>query len=100
VGDELQRRIIKEGVVCLAYHREESLKHWFWDCPHSTAMWEVARSLTSLPLQSPDCPVRRHSDLHGWVLDWLGSMEEKELGLAIMLIYQMWLARNEARDAV
>jgi ribonuclease HI len=27
-------------------------------------------------------------------------MEEKELGLAIMLIYQMWLARNEARDAV
>jgi ribonuclease HI len=27
-------------------------------------------------------------------------MEEKELGLAIMLIYQMWLARNEAREAV
>jgi ribonuclease HI len=27
-------------------------------------------------------------------------MEEKELGLAIMLIYQMWLARNEAREVV
>jgi hypothetical protein len=27
-------------------------------------------------------------------------MEEKELGLAIMLIYQMWLARNKAWEAV
>jgi hypothetical protein len=25
-------------------------------------------------------------------------MDEKELAFSIMLLYQMWLARNEARD--
>jgi hypothetical protein len=31
-------------------------------------------------------------------LDWLGQLEEKELAVGIMVLYQMWLARNEARE--
>jgi ribonuclease HI len=33
------------------------------------------------------------------MLNWLGNLE-KELGTAIMIFYQLWLARNEARDKI
>jgi hypothetical protein len=36
--------------------------------------------------------------LQGWLLDWLSGLQEKELALGIMVIYQIWLARNEARE--
>jgi hypothetical protein len=32
-------------------------------------------------------------------LDWFGKLKEKELGVAMLAIYQLWLARNDARDA-
>jgi ribonuclease HI len=98
VGDELQRRRIKEGVKCIVCSQDESLLHHFWLCPHSVATWEVGREGTGLQLCSPSSLVWRPSELHGWVLDWLGRMDEKELAFSIMLLYQMWLARNEARD--
>jgi hypothetical protein len=31
------------------------------------------------------------------MLDWLGNLEEKELGAAIMIIYQLWLARKKGQ---
>jgi hypothetical protein len=49
-------------------------------------------------MESPVADIRNHRLLHGWILDWLGRLEEKELGISILLIYQMWLARNEARE--
>jgi hypothetical protein len=67
VGNELQCRKIKEGVLCLVCNREESLLHHFWHCPHSTATWEIARSQMGLSLSSPDSLVRRHPELHAWL---------------------------------
>jgi ribonuclease HI len=32
------------------------------------------------------------------VLDWIGGLEEKELTIGIMVLYQLWLARNDARE--
>jgi hypothetical protein len=32
------------------------------------------------------------------LLDWLGSVLEKELGMAMLGLYHMWLARNDARE--
>jgi hypothetical protein len=49
-------------------------------------------------MERPEADVHNHRLLHGWILDWLGRLGEKELGISIMLIFQMWLARNEARE--
>jgi hypothetical protein len=43
VGDERQRRHIKEGVKCIVCHKDESLLHRFWRCPQSASVWEIAR---------------------------------------------------------
>jgi ribonuclease HI len=32
------------------------------------------------------------------LLDWLGSLGERELEVSMMVLYQAWLARNEARE--
>jgi hypothetical protein len=39
VGKELKHRCIKDGIICLVCHREESLPHRFWSCPHSAMTW-------------------------------------------------------------
>ena len=36
--------------------------------------------------------------MQGWFLDWLGVLREKEMAIGIMLMYQLWHARNEARN--
>jgi ribonuclease HI len=34
------------------------------------------------------------------MLEWFSGMKEEELCLSIMILYQLWLARNEAREEV
>jgi hypothetical protein len=99
VGEELQRRKIKPGVRCIVCDRGESLLHRFWACGHSAETWDIARRMTGMRLDHP-LVVRRHRDLHGWLLEWFGGMKEDELSISIMILYQIWLARNEARDEV
>jgi ribonuclease HI len=41
-----------------------------------------------------------HKALKLWLLDWSSSLEEKELVLGLMTLYHMWLARNDAREAL
>jgi hypothetical protein len=48
---------------------------------------------------SPPDDLHSHSELEGWLLDWFGKLKEKELGVTMLAIYQLWLARNDARDA-
>lgn len=98
VGCELQRRHVKEGVKCIACDREETLLHRFWTCPHSVAIWDQARQMTGFRFSHPNELIRRHRDLHGWMLDWIGKLEDKELCVCLMILYQMWLARNDARE--
>jgi hypothetical protein len=38
--------------------------------------------------------------LQGWLLYWFGSLKEDEINVCVMILYQMWLARNEAREEV
>jgi ribonuclease HI len=42
--------------------------------------------------------MRQHRDLHGWLLQWLSGLQEDEINVCIMVLYQLWLARNDARD--
>jgi hypothetical protein len=44
--------------------------------------------------------VQRPRELQSWLLDWLGKLLDKEVVVAIMILYQMWLARNDAREQV
>jgi ribonuclease HI len=100
VGVELQRRKIKTGVTCVVCHREESLVHRFWLCPHSARVWELLREQTGLRLVSPPDNCAPQHLLQAWLLEQFGRMDEGELCLMLMTIYQLWLARNEAREAV
>lgn len=40
-----------------------------------------------------------HAELKGWLLDWIGKGQQKELELAFTLIYNLWQARNNARES-
>jgi ribonuclease HI len=98
VGDELRRRNIKAGVVCVACNRAETIHHRFWACPHSVRIWELLKERSGLRLAAPPRDCRSHGELQTWLLDWLAGLKEKELALAMMALYHMWLARNDARD--
>jgi hypothetical protein len=41
-----------------------------------------------------------HKALKLWLLDWFSNLEEKELALGLMTLYHMWLAQNDAREAL
>jgi ribonuclease HI len=99
VGHELARRKIKMGVRCVVCFRDETMIHRFWRCPYAARTWECMRELTSLPLDAPPDRVYEQKDLASWMLEWMGKTNDRELALGLMTLYQMWLARNDARDA-
>lgn len=49
-------------------------------------------------LAAPPRDCRSHGELQAWLRDWIAGLKEKELGVAMMALYHMWLARNDARD--
>jgi hypothetical protein len=53
-----------------------------------------------MPFQGPDATVHAQCDLYGWLLDWLVKLDDKELSITVMIMYQAWLARNEARNEI
>jgi hypothetical protein len=73
VGTELACRRIKVGVVCLACGRTEDLVHRFWVCPHSISAWSYLAEITGFIAPSPPKKMAHHSDLKGWLLDWIGK---------------------------
>jgi hypothetical protein len=98
LGSELQRRRIKGGVVCVACGRDESAIHRFWQFPHAQQVWSsVQQKLPSLELQPPP-NVHSQRDLSDWLLEWIVSAKDVDVEIAFMVLYQMWLARNAARD--
>jgi ribonuclease HI len=38
-------------------------------------------------------------DLKNWMLDWLARVKEADMDISLMVLYQMWLARNDARES-
>lgn len=98
VGEELFRRRIKAGVFCIACGRDESVLHRFWRCPHSAYIWERLGETQGLHAPAPPAFVQSPHDMKNWFLDWLGQASESERALVMVTIYQIWLARNDARD--
>jgi ribonuclease HI len=98
VGEELRRRKIKEGVLCIACNRQETLLHRFWECPFSAQVWNSIRLGTGLSFDRPPHDLRSHGELQSWILDWFGKVRDKELEMGLLTLYNIWLARNEARD--
>jgi hypothetical protein len=98
VGSELSKRHIKEGVCCIACNRQESLMHRFWRCPHSIRTWELVSELAGTQFSKPRIQNLNHHELQAWILDWLGHLGDRELALGIMVLYQLWLTRNNARE--
>jgi hypothetical protein len=98
VGTELSRRSIKDGVICLVCGRTENLVHRFWTCPHSVSAWAFLADLTGFHAPTPPKRLKCHSELKGWLLDWIGKAPADKLLWFFMLIYKLWLARNDARE--
>jgi ribonuclease HI len=38
-------------------------------------------------------------DLKSWMLDWLARVKEADMDISLMVLYQMWLARNDAWES-
>jgi hypothetical protein len=49
---------------------------------------------------APNGLTSSHRDLKHWLLDWISSLEEKELAISLMVLYHRWLARNDARKTL
>lgn len=59
---------------------------------------ELVREQSKLNLCDPPVLVHGPRDLQGWMLDWLGNLDDTEMVIGTMTIYQLWLARNDARE--
>jgi hypothetical protein len=55
--------------------------------------------VTDIQIDQPPTRLACHSELKGWLLDWLGRVDGEMGARAMMLIYNHWLARNDARDS-
>jgi hypothetical protein len=42
--------------------------------------------------------LRCHSELKGWLLDWIGKATDDQVAWFSMMIYNMWQVRNDARE--
>jgi hypothetical protein len=40
-----------------------------------------------------------HSDFKGWLLEWIGKIDGKSAVWILMMVYNLWLARNDARES-
>jgi ribonuclease HI len=100
LGAELQRRRIKGGVTCRACGREETALHRFWRCSHAQQIWDYISSHAEADISSPPPDVCCQRDLLIWFLGWLCSVKESVAEITLMTLYQLWLARNEARDSM
>jgi hypothetical protein len=99
VGTELSHRRNKDSVVCLACGRTEDLVYPFWVCPHSISAWSYLAEITGFSAPSLPKKLAHHSDLKGWLLDWIGKASADHVAWFFTLTYKLWLARNEARDS-
>jgi ribonuclease HI len=97
VGSELERRRIKAGIFCVACGREETVLHRFWLCPHAQQVWLQVNKQVTCGSPPPE-EVRNQSLLSNWMLEWLASVQEAELDITLMTLYQIWLERNDARE--
>jgi hypothetical protein len=54
---------------------------------------------TGVSLEKPPARLLYHTDLKWWLLDWIGKAHASSVERMMLLVYNLWLARNEARDS-
>jgi hypothetical protein len=54
--------------------------------------------VTGVTLDKPPRNLSCHSELKGWLLDWIGKEKGDKVAWMMMLLYNLWQARNEARE--
>jgi ribonuclease HI len=54
--------------------------------------------VTGASFSSPPAEFINQHDFQGWLMDWFSKLKPDERALACMLLYQLWLARNNTRD--
>lgn len=99
VGDELLRRKIKPGVYCIACGRDETLVHRFWLCPYSVQFWKRMSEAAGAPLITIPPEILDFEPMRVWLMEWLGKAGEEEKAIVFRGCYELWLARNNAREA-
>lgn len=72
--------------------------HRFWTCPHSVLFWQLLYSEKGVMVAKPPCPIDSQSALARWLLGWFAEASDEERGAMVQATYELWLARNEARD--
>jgi ribonuclease HI len=55
--------------------------------------------LSQSQLATPPKLLQHHSDLKGWLLDWIGKASSDDVALMITMLYNLWQARNDARES-
>jgi hypothetical protein len=73
--------------------------HRFWGCSHSALAWNLLSEEVGCSLDKPPARLACHSDLKGWLLDWIGKSKGKQVSWILMMVYNLWAARNEARKS-
>lgn len=73
--------------------------HRFWSFPHATWTWNIVGDKSGLCFKPPSSPIRSPSVFPSWLLDWIGDKQDNMLQVVFTVLYQLWLARNNAREA-
>jgi hypothetical protein len=61
--------------------------------------WQLLEETMEVEMEKPPARLVCHSQLKGWLLDWIGKMNGRVAATAMMLIYNLWQARNDARES-
>jgi hypothetical protein len=52
-----------------------------------------------LVFEKPPKFIRAHSDLKCWLLEWMGKSKHEIIEWFMLQVYNLWLARNDARES-
>jgi hypothetical protein len=99
VDFELKHRRIKYNITYLVCGKEERLMHHVLDCSHSALVWKCLKEEAGVSPEKPPTRLANHSELKGWLLDWIGKSDRKLVSLSMMMVYLFRLARNDARES-
>uniref|UniRef100_A0ACD5Z754 Uncharacterized protein n=1 Tax=Avena sativa TaxID=4498 RepID=A0ACD5Z754_AVESA len=60
--------------------------------------WSIVAERDGLAVEKPPENTRCHADLKGWLLDVIGRSSSEQNTWMLMLLYNLWLVRNDARE--
>jgi hypothetical protein len=58
--------------------------------------WNLFTQETGIQVEKPPARLKCHSELKGWLLDWIGKVQDS---IRWMMLLTLWQARNDARES-